>query len=235
MESLKRKFEEGWWCKLSPFLLSSHMRTIGGTLTREITQGATITPTLDDTFRAFKECPYNNLKVVILGLDPYPAHGVADGLAFSAKNHPLDIPSSLKFMIDAIEKDVYNGFAIGFNENWMDSDLTRWANQGVLLLNQALTTHVGKIGTHLELWQPFIRYVFHVLRENNTGLIYILLGAKAKMWSAAIDAERNYVLTATHPNVCFHQGLKEWDCNKVFSTANKILMENHGEYAKILW
>jgi uracil-DNA glycosylase len=235
MESLRQKFEEGWWTKLAPFLLSQHFSKIGKALKEESILGKRITPSFDDTFRAFKECPYKDLKVVLLGLDPYPAEGVADGLAFSARNHWRRIPNSLEYMIDALERDVYGGFAIGHNEEYLNPDLTRWAKQGVLLLNTALSTRVGEIGVHLELWQPFIRYVFHTLRENNTGLIYILLGAKAKQWAAAIDQKNNYILTASHPNSTYHQGLKEWDCNKIFSQTNAILLQNYGESGKIIW
>lgn len=235
MESLKKQFDEGWWLKLQPFLLSQHFVNIGKKLKEEAAQGFRITPSFDDTFRAFRECKYKDLKVVFLGLDPYPGEGIADGLAFSAKNSWRKEPKSLKYILDSMEKDAYGGFGIGFNEDYLNPDLTRWANQGVLLLNTALSTYVGKTGVHLDLWQPFIRYVFHILRENNTGLVYILLGAKAKAWESVIDKERNYVLTAIHPAACAYQGLKEWDCNKIFSETNRILESNQGVDSKILW
>lgn len=235
MESLKKQFEEGWWLKLQPFLLSQHFATIGKQLKAEVADGKTITPTFDDTFRAFRECPYNKLKVVFLGLDPYPGQGMADGLAFSARNSWGKEPKSLQYIINAMEKDAYGGFGIGFNEEYMNPDLTRWANQGVLLLNTALSTHVGKTGVHLELWNPFIRYVFHVLAQFNTGLVFVLLGAKAKEWQAAINKESNFVLTASHPASCAYQGLKEWDCNKIFSQTNGILEKYQGAENKILW
>jgi uracil-DNA glycosylase len=233
MESLKQKFDEGWWVKLQPFLLSEHFSKIGRQLKQEAAEGKNITPIFDDTFRAFKECKYKDLKVVFLGLDPYPGQRIADGLAFSARNNWHSEPKSLQYILDAMEKDAYGGFGVGFNEEYLNPDLTRWANQGVLLLNTALSTHVGKTGVHLELWRPFIRYVFNVLQMNNTGLIYILLGAKAKEWKAAINTQNNYVLDAMHPAACAYQGLKHWDCNKIFSKTNEIL-ESQNE-SKILW
>jgi uracil-DNA glycosylase len=235
MEGLKKQFELGWWLKLQPFLMSEHFAKIGRQLKLEASEGKAITPVFDDTFRAFRECTYKDLKVVFLGLDPYPGEGVADGLAFSARNHWGKEPKSLKFILDSMEKDAYGGFGIGFNENYMEPDLTRWANQGVLLLNTALSTYVGKTGVHLELWQPFIRYVFHILEQNNSGLIYILLGAKAKEWKAFINTKNNYVLEAVHPAYCAYKGLKEWDCNKIFSETNAILEKNQGAESKILW
>lgn len=233
--TLKKQFDEGWWQKLSPFILSEHFNKIGRQLKLEAAEGKRITPNFDDTFRAFKECPYKDLKVVFLGLDPYPGEGIADGLAFSARNHWHKEPKSLQYILGAMEKDAYGNFGIGYNENYLDPDLTRWANQGVLLLNTALSTYVGKTGVHLELWQPFIRYVFHILEQNNTGLIYILLGAKAKEWATVINKTSNYILTASHPASCAYQGLKEWDCNHVFSETNKILEANNGPESKILW
>lgn len=231
---LKEQFDEGWWLKLSPFLTSEAFERIGKMLTLQ-SRIASITPRFNDTFRAFKECPYKDLKVVILGLDPYPTEGVADGIAFSARNHPLNPPKSLEFIINSLERDVYGGFAIGHNEEFYNPDLTRWANQGVLMLNCALSTIVGKTGAHLELWSPFIKEVFRVLRENNTGLVYILLGAQAKMWITDINTKTNTVLTASHPNSCTYQNVKEWNCNRVFSLTNKILEEANGADAKILW
>jgi uracil-DNA glycosylase len=232
--ALKDKFEEGWWNKLSPFLCSpAFIRT--GNYIKELATKRAVTPLFDDTFRAFKECPYNKLKVVILGLDPYPQEKVADGLAFSARNNLLNPPKSLVHIIDAIEREVYGGFAIGYNENYAYPDLTRWANQGVLLLNQALTTYVGETGAHLDLWAPFIRNVFKVLRENNTGLIYILLGSKAKQWKVAIDGKNNYILTASHPASAAYSGRKYWDSEGIFLTTNELLEQHNGPEAKILW
>jgi uracil-DNA glycosylase len=235
MTKLQNQFEEGWWLKLSPFLLSDKFKNIGAFLTKEVLNGKQITPSFDNTFRAFKECPYKDLKVVILGLDPYPGKNIADGLAFSARDNLTRPPKSLEYIINAVEKDVYGGFAIGYNEECYSPDLTRWAKQGVLLLNTALSTEVGKTGVHLELWQPFIQNVFSVLRNYNTGLIYILLGAKAKMWKAAINTDLNFVLEAVHPAYSAYKGLIEWDCNRIFLRTNEIITKNNGEKLKILW
>lgn len=235
MEKIRDQFDTGWWLKLSEFLLSPEFVKIGATLLAEYKQGYIITPNFKDTFRAFKECKYENLKVIMLGLDPYPQPRVADGLAFSAKNHPLEPPVSFTYMIDAMEKDVYGGFGIAGNHEYDSTDLSRWANQGVLLLNQALSTHQGQSGTHLTLWYPFIKYVFNMLNKNNTGLVYILLGSKARQWRPLIDEKQNYVLEASHPASVWHTGKKEWDCNKIFSETNFILDRNQGEDAKILW
>jgi uracil-DNA glycosylase len=228
------QFEEGWWLKLSPFLTSDKFKKIGAFLGTEIVKGKSITPLFDDTFRAFKECPFSKVKVVIVGLDPYPGKGIADGLAFSARNNQGNPPKSLDFMLRAMEQDVYGGFGIGFNEQYNNSDLTRWANQGVLLMNTALSTVVGEVGAHLEAWQPFTSEVFKALRAH-TGLVYILLGGKARQWKVAINQYTNYILEASHPSSCNYNGLKDWDCSEVFSKANKLIEDMNGDNSKIIW
>jgi len=231
----ENQFEEGWYKRLSPFLHSQQFKYIGKTLTIETKLGHSITPLFDDTFRAFKECSFDNTKVVLLGLDPYPAKGVADGLAFSSRtadyNNP---PKSLDFILDAMEKDEYGGFGIGFNQEYCNPDLTRWANQGVLLLNLALSTRIGETGSHLELWAPFIREVFKVLQEKTT-VVYIFLGAKARQWKVLVNQDFNYTLETSHPSSCNYNGKKVWDCEQIFSKTNEILRLLNGEENKILW
>jgi uracil-DNA glycosylase len=232
--ALHNQFEKGWWNKLAPFLTSKYFHKIATTLKTE-SETRNITPSFDDTFRAFRECPYDKLKVVILGMDPYPTAGNADGLAFSARYKPLDCPKSLKHMIDAIEREVYGGFAIGFNEEYMNPDLTRWANQGVLLLNAALSTVVGKSGEHLDLWAPFTSFVLNTLSRDNSGIIYILLGRDAKAYKTLINAKSNHILTASHPSSINFSGLKQWDSEGVFLKTNELLEASNGPEAKILW
>lgn len=233
--NIEKHFGKEWGQKLSPFLLSKAFKDIGTHLNKDISEGKTITPLLDNTFRAFRECPYEDLKVMMLGLDPYPQKGVADGLAFSTRVTNPVVPTSLQYILNAMEKDVYGGFGIGYNEEYDIPDLTRWANQGVLLLNCALSTHVGQTGVHLALWMPFIKAVFATLREHNTGLIYILVGREAQKWHTHIDKTKNHVLQCTHPASASYQGLKEWDCNKIFSQTNELLEKMNGSEAKILW
>jgi uracil-DNA glycosylase len=230
---LESRFEEGWWQKLSPFLLSQQFAHIGQTLRFQAESGISITPRFDDTFRAFKECPYKDLKVVFMGLDPYPNTGICDGLAFSSKYTPLSEPASLRYILDAMEQDVYGGFGIGFNEEYRNTDLGRWAKQGVLLINTALSTQVGKTGAHIDLWQPFISNLITTLGFYNTGLIYVFFGSQAKQWAAAVPKGQNYVFTVVHPAYCAYKKLKHWDCEHIFSKINKILEQNNK--TKILW
>jgi uracil-DNA glycosylase len=233
--AIEKHFEEGWYKKLSPFLMSNDFKMIGKYLKSLHDRGYTITPNFDDMFRAFKECPYEKLKVVILGQDPYPQKGVADGIAFSARNHLFDPPASFKLMINAIEKEVYGGFAIGFNEEYAYPDLTRWANQGVLLVNTALSTIVGKSNEHSNIWTPFIANLLQVLRDDNQGLVYILLGSEAKKWKHFINTKSNHILCASHPASVTYSGKNVWDSEGVFLKTNELLEQMNGPEAKILW
>jgi uracil-DNA glycosylase len=242
---IKSKFSPDWWLKLEPFFVNGGFDNIAQTLNYQKNQGFEVTPKFDDVFRAFKECPYGKLKVVIMGQDPYyqaikDNYGrlinyVADGLAFSGRYQPLDCPASLKLMINAIEREVYDGFAIPFNEEYTNPDLTRWAKQGVLLINCALTTLVGKTEQHMNLWAPFLRYVFNTLRNDNSGIIYILLGKHAKQWKVLINPVRNHILTASHPASALHSERNVWDSEGVFLNANKFLEQMNGPESKIIW
>ena len=213
----------GWAVKLRGFVQSSDFDKILENLLKERDEGKRFTPPLKYTFRAFEECPLKDLKVVIIGQDPYPYFGVADGLAFSCGLTGNPQPS-LKNIFDALYPD------LPFDD---DADLTRWANQGVLLLNTALTTQVDKVGTHYEIWKDFIAYVLDMLSLTNSGLIFMLLGPKAQELESLIG-QHHYILKASHPASAAYSKTT-WDCNDVFNKANKILEKNNGSQYKILW
>jgi uracil-DNA glycosylase len=161
---------------------------------------------------------------------PYPKKGVADGIAFSC-SHSEDgkVQPSLKAIFKEVQETVY----AKSGEDWYswDPDLTRWANQGILMLNTALTTEPGKIGVHYDLWKPFTEYLFNKLAEINNGLIYVFMGNAAKGWAKGIP-ESNYQLFCYHPaSACYSGG--EWDSNDLFNRVNEILEGNNNK--KIVW
>ena len=129
----------GWGDKLKLFLLSKDFEQILTHLYNESQDGRKFTPVLKDLFRAFEECPYNNLKIVIIGQDPYPQAGVADGISFSC-SHTGKVQPSLRYIFKEIEETVYPD-----GMTW-DPDLKRWSNQGILMLNTAMTCEIGNIG-----------------------------------------------------------------------------------------
>ena len=217
----------GWATKLRGFIQSSDFDKILDALLAERDAGKRFTPPLKHVFRAFEECPEKDLKIVMIGQDPYPHFGIADGIAFSCGLTQKPQPS-LKNMFEAIEETVFQGYP-----THQDPDLTRWANQGVLMLNSALTTQVDKVGTHYDIWKDFIMYVLDMLSLTNSGLIFMLLGAKAQELESVIG-QNHYILKASHPASAAYTKTV-WDCNDIFNKANEILAKNNGPQYKIQW
>ena len=223
--------EYGWADALKFFMNSDDYANILRTLAQEVADGKRFTPRIADTFNAFKYCSMDNLKVVLIGQDPYPQLGVADGLAFSC-SIKLKREASLNYMLKALDKTVYPDRVFTDDEELARLDLRTWAEQGVLLLNSALTTQIGKPGTHQDLWKPFLASLLDNLSHNKPGLIYILLGKKAQEWEDLIDADAT-ILKASHPAAAAYSKLSEWDCCDVFNKTNEILGKK--ELPKIIW
>jgi uracil-DNA glycosylase len=175
----------GWKTILKSFIESSDFDKIISQLVKLTNDGKRFTPPLKDIFKAFEECPYDKLKIIIVSQDPYPSFGIADGIAFSCSK-TNDIQPNLKFILEEINKTVYDNQIIS-----KDPDLKRWSNQGVLLLNTALTTTIGKSGQHYNIWKPFIAYLFDHLTWCNNRLVYLYLGKIAKEWSDCVN-DNNY-------------------------------------------
>ena len=194
-------------------------------LYEESEAGRRFTPVIKDLFRAFEECPYEDLKIVVIGQDPYPQAGVADGISFSC-SHTGKVQPSLRYMFKAIEETVYPE-----GMTW-DPDLKRWSNQGILMLNTAMTCEIGNIGSHIKLWEPFTEYLFDVLDNSNTGLVYVFLGNKAKTWNKSISS-MNYKFFIPHPASAAYKKEGRWETGDVFNKVNDIIYSNYGE--KIIW
>jgi len=231
IEEIKEKLYEklvpsGWGRVLKSFIYSADFDNIITQLARLSLDGKRFTPPLKDIFRAFEECSYKDLSIVIVGQDPYPQFGVADGIAFSCSK-TNELQPSLKFILEEINRSVYNG-----HEESKDVNLARWSNQGVLLLNTALTTTIGKMGQHYNIWKPFLAYLFDYLTWNNTGLVYIYLGKQAKEWSEAVN-DNNYKFYLTHPASAAYNNLTAWDSQLVFVKTSDILLKNNNK--KMIW
>jgi len=225
IEELKEKFmlklePSGWDRVLKGFIYSKDFDDVITSLVKQTKDGKRFTPTLKNVFRAFEECPYSELKVVIVGQDPYPGIYQADGIAFSLRDVD-EIQPSLKYILDAVNKTVYNGVNAS-----IDKDLTRWANQGVLLLNTALTTNIGKVGQHYLIWRPFIAYLFDWLTWHNNGLVYIYMGKKAEEWADCVN-DNNYKYFVSHPASAGYNNLPEWNSKNVFVITKDLLKKNY--------
>lgn len=214
-----------WDTKLRSYFLGTEMDTVLDILLAESQDSKRFTPPVKFLFRAFEACPFDKTRVVIIGQDPYHQLGVADGLAFSCsiKDRP---EVSLKYIMDAIDKTVPAEFIAP-----RTNDLSRWADQGVLLLNTALTTTIGKPGTHQLLWRSFMVNLLDALIWNKPGLIYVFLGKKAQEYMDLIP-DNNYKIAVSHPASAAYAG-QVWDCGDMFNRVNAYL-ESQNE-PKIIW
>ena len=166
-------------------------------------------------FRAFDLCPFDELKVVILGQDPYPTKGHAHGLCFSVEPEVKPFPKSLLNIFKEIQLDL--GLPMPENGN-----LARWAEQGVLLLNSSLTVEEGKPDSHKGFgWEKFTDAVIQTINEQKTGVVFILWGAKAISKETFIDHSKHLILKSVHPSpLSAHRGFFG---SKHFSKTNEFL------------
>ena len=210
----------GWSRVFKSFIFSSEFDDILTKLYTLSQEDKRFTPPLKQVFRAFEECPYDKLQVVIVGQDPYPQLGVADGIAFSCGN-TNKLQPSLRYILEEVNRTIYNGNTVSD-----EVDLTRWSNQGILMLNTALTVEVGKIGSHYDIWKPFTAYLLDLLNSHNSGLIYVYMGKKAEEWSE-LTSDDNYKFTVKHPASAAYNGSK-WDSNDIFIKISSIVTNSSG-------
>lgn len=166
-------------------------------------------------FEAFNQCEWDNLKVVIIGQDPYHGLGEANGLSFSVHDGTR-IPPSLRNIFKELQED------LGIEPPIFGS-LERWAKQGVLLLNAGLTVERDKANSHKHLdWSVFTSAVIEHINQEKEGVVFLLWGNFAQKKGAKIDLEKHLVLTSGHPSpMSANQG--KWFGNKHFSLTNKYL------------
>lgn len=214
-DNLNSKLKDsGWDRMLSPYVNGLSFDHIMNTLIENVENGKRFTPRFKDVFNGFYECPYNDLKVVIVGQDPYPQLGVADGIAFSCSRKGKT-EKSLQYIF----KSLY-GEHEGYN-----NDLRRWSNQGVLMINTAFTCEINKIGSHYGIWKSFTEYVFDNINRHNPKTIFILMGKKAEAWQTLLPNCK--ILKCSHPASAAYRG-GEWDSNDVFNKVN-LELEKQGK------
>lgn len=227
-------FGESWYKELEEFVNSSNFTKIGQQIAQLRKQGKQIIPEQGSNllFKAFRSTPYNKVKVVILGLSPYDTVGAFDGLAFS-NSGLLKPQSSLKNILDEVENDIYNGLNI---DRVTDLSLYNWAEQGVLLINTALTVEVGNLESHLNIWKPFTEFVISNL-QNKNDIIWLLLGTKAHEYEKIIDNKSHLILKTSHPsfysaNVSY-KNIPAFIGSRVFSKINEQLIATNK--SEIIW
>ncbi|KOH43833.1 uracil-DNA glycosylase [Sunxiuqinia dokdonensis] len=203
-EVLAQEFEKDYFKKLSAFVHEEYR-------THKIYPPAKL------VFNAFDQCPFNQVKVVILGQDPYHGPGQAHGLCFSV-NDGITFPPSLRNIFKELQQDV--GKPIPTTGN-----LTDWARQGVLLLNATLTVRAGQAGSHQKKgWEQFTDAVIHQINTQKEHVVFILWGSYAIRKGEFIDQSKHLVLTSVHPSPL--SASRGYFGNKHFSRANSFLKQH---------
>ena len=208
------QLEPSWKQRVGDYLQSPPMRALSAFLRAEKAQGKTIFPPGPQLFAALDATPFDDVKVVILGQDPYHGAGQAHGLCFSVAPG-IEVPPSLQNIFKEIERD------LGLrrpDHGW----LMPWAKQGVLLLNSVLSVEAGRAGSHQgKGWEGFTDLIVETLGREREGLVFMLWGSYAQAKGRIIDAGRHCVLRAPHPSpLSAHRGFM--GCGH-FSAANRWL------------
>ena len=181
-----------------------------------------ICPAYKDIFKAFNKCPYRKLRLVIVGQEPYSQKNVATGLAFANFNNISE--KQLSPSLQVIKESIIN-YEIPHNLITFASELEEWAEQGVLLLNTALTCEINKPLSHSLLWRPFISQLIKNICNYNSGIIWLLLGSSAQSFKPYIN-KYQYIIEAKHPSF-YARNNKKMPYN-IWYEINKILIELNG-------
>ncbi|MFB9058179.1 uracil-DNA glycosylase [Mariniflexile ostreae] len=205
---------ESWKPYLEKEFESAYFQTLTDFINAEYAEH-TCFPPENQIFNAFKYCPFENVKVVILGQDPYHGFGQAHGLCFSV-NSGIKHPPSLVNIFKEIEKDL----GIKYPES---GNLSHWAKQGVLLLNATLTVRAHQAGSHQKKgWETFTDAVIKAISDKKEHVVFLLWGGYAKQKTKLIDLKKHHILTSGHPSpLSANRGY--WFGNGHFSKTNSLL------------
>ena len=201
---LNDEFEKPYFQELATFVKNEYQQN-------------TCYPKGKDIFSAFDHCPFQEIKVVIIGQDPYHGPNQANGLCFSVKDG-IPHPPSLVNIFKEIKVDMGKTYPESGN-------LEHWADQGVLLLNATLTVRAHQAGSHQKKgWEQFTDAVIKTVSSELDGVIFLLWGGFAKKKSSLIDKNKHHILTSGHPSpLSANRGL--WFGNQHFSKTNKLLVQ----------
>ena len=224
-EKFKDFFHESWHDKMKPFIESEECDKIYAHLKSESKRGKMILPLSENVYRCFKETPFNEIKVIIVGMCPYhvmrSGNPVADGLLMGCSTTGVLQPSLEQFY-GGIERELYRGFALDRKKN---PDVSYLAHQGVFMYNAALTTELNKAGSHLELWEPLNDYLFTNVFAFS-GIPTIFLGKEAAKVSKYLTGF-DWQFPISHPaSASYKNG--EWSTEGTFKKVNTLIKENNG-------
>lgn len=219
-DKFKEHFHESWHDVIRPFVESEQCDEIYAYLKAESRRGKKIAPLSSVTYRCFKVTPLDSMKVVLLGMCPYHTqlNGVlvADGLLMGCSVSDRLQPSLDQFY-NALEKDLYKGLNLKYNKL---RDVEYLAEQGVLMLNAALTTEINKAGSHLKIWESFIKYVFeNAIAPSRVPVVF--LGKEASKFKRYM-APLTWSFELSHPASASYKNT-DWDSEGAFTKVNRIL------------
>jgi uracil-DNA glycosylase len=204
-EILKEEFEKAYFKSLRSFIQKEYRENKDA-----------VFPDASQIFRAFNDCPFENVKVVILGQDPYPTRGHAHGLSFSVDKNVKPFPKSLINIFKELELDTGKPYP-------QNGSLEHWAEQGVLLLNSILTVKEGLPASHVNKgWEIFTDAVIEILSIKKKEIVYILWGTKAIEKAKSVNAKVNLILTSVHPSPL--SAYRGFFGSKPFSKTNHYLL-----------
>ncbi|WP_152287524.1 uracil-DNA glycosylase [Flavicella marina] len=211
------KLHESWESRLSDEFEKDYFQKLIAFVKTEYASN-TCYPLERDVFAAFEHCAFENVKVVIIGQDPYHGEGQANGLCFSVADG-IGHPPSLTNIFKEIKQDLGKEIPVSGN-------LERWAKQGVLLLNATLTVRAHEAGSHQKQgWEKFTNAVIKKISEEKENVVFLLWGGYAKKKGAKIDVNKHCVLSSGHPSpLSANRGY--WFGNKHFSKTNAFLNSN---------
>ena len=208
--------ENTWKQRIGPEFDKSYMLDLKTFLDSEKSEGKTIYPAEEDIFSAFNQTPFDQVKVVIIGQDPYHGPDQAHGLSFSVRPG-VKVPPSLRNIYKELHEDI--GVEIPEHGYLID-----WAKQGVLMLNTVLTVEAGKAGSHHKKgWEKFTDKVIEVLNEEKENLVFFLWGSPAQKKGAKVDESKHLILKSVHPSPL--SSYRGFFGSKPFSKTNEYLKD----------
>jgi uracil-DNA glycosylase len=223
--NFKHQMHPSWYAKLRPFIESEECDKIYAFLKAESKRGKKVAPLSMHVWRCFLETPLTDLKVVMMGMAPYHTlknnAPVADGLLMGC-SITEQLQPSLDQYYTAVEREFYDGLNL---EMIKSPDVSYLAQQGVLMLNASLTVEINKAGSHMDVWEPFIKYLFEEV-INHLGVPILFLGkdaAKYKKYTGIFA----HVFELSHPASASYKNT-DWDTEGVFSKIDILLEENNG-------
>lgn len=229
-ELFKNHFDESWHDVVRPFIESEDCDNLYKHLKEKGRERKKIAPLSSLTYRCFKETPLHKMKVVLLGMAPYHTlYGstiVADGLLMGCSVTNKLQPSLQKFY-EGLEIELHGGLNLEYDKT---PDVSYLAEQGVLMLNASLTVEINKPGSHLDIWQPFIKHIFEYgIGPSRVPVIFLGKdAARFKRWTAPLT----WSFILSHPASAAYNHT-DWDTEKVFSKVNRLLLDD-GKHA-IQW